>query len=47
MQSNGILGIIVPYIIMMYAYKMGHYAAGPAVTMAIILLSFINRPPFA
>lgn len=25
MQPNGIVEIIVPYIIMMYAYEMGHY----------------------
>lgn len=47
MQLNDIAGIIVPFIIMMNAYKMGHYGAGQAVTMAIILLGFINRPPFA
>lgn len=47
MQPNDIARIIVPFIIMMNAYKMGHYGAGQAVTMAIILLGFINRPPFA
>lgn len=47
MQSNGIVEIIVPYIIMMYAYQMGHYNGRAAVTMPIILVDFINRPPFA
>lgn len=29
MQSNDILEIIVPYFVMIYAYKMGYYRAGP------------------